>query len=354
MALEARKTIICNSIRDAMKRYTVFESKISYEVKEIPEFVVHPFAASFEPVDSELVQKLQTTNTPEVYKQYEHLGFRYFPNFLSSKEEALLQKGLTKHAFKEGMKVEGSTHMIQRQGQRLAADVGIADKIRKAAQLEPQNDIIQDQGAFNYYQPNWRPGAHQDNLFHAKAVAVVSLGSPTTMTFQHWVTKKCFKVLLESRSLYVMEGLCRYEMTHGDPEIQQLSSKQIDEILDSPPRTCEFGGIKWQMQPRMSLVYGINVAHEKLFESPLQVYGESDQRIICEEWWADTLQKSPWMSNMLKLPPPPLNLLQYLKLLDLVVSVQKQHDKNPDWKTYFVPIKQKLEEMCVKQFGYQL
>lgn len=260
------------------------------------------------------------------------LGFHYFPNAISQDQSKQIVDEVQLYLNLFGATVEGH-HYIQRDSRPLSTNHSIVQSIVQSAKWLKEHDVFPRPG-FNLYLPdsmsqsdeqkndNKKPliVAHQDPLFSAQEVGIVSLGSPVTIQFTHWVTGHSFSVVVESNSLYIMRGLVRYEYMHGSAH-------------------CQHHG-------RLSLVFPIKRGDDRIESIAGQVWGQSDQRKKVDEWLNQSLSKLRMISDY---KPNPMNLLQYLRMVEYQVHLK---NLSPEDYAILKPTLERLKQMCIQDFGY--
>jgi hypothetical protein len=255
------------------------------------------------------------------------IGFHYVSDVVTPEEAHILLSEVRLYNQKFGLAVSDS-HFIQRDSRPLRPLAQIAPSLlaKIAACARVSTSEVSDHANFNYY-PEDKQGErehdrdrdhgfapHQDPLFYDEKIAILSLGSPTTIRFQHWVTLDCFDVEVEPNSCYIMEGLCRYEYTHGTAE------------------RAESGA-------RLSFVLGIKSQGSQLVHSPAQVWGQSETRAEVDRFVSEALGKETR-----------LNLLQYVEFIRFMAATNRLPRED------YVVLKPELDRlgrMCVRDFHYK-
>lgn len=213
-------------------------------------------------------------------KQFECYGFKYFPNVLNEADEVLLIDHTIDYIREVGCRVEDE-HLIQ------IADRGLSHlhpTIQKMQREFIQHANLKDSEVkmspnFNYYPfPNSKLHAHQDNLFLADQIAVITAGfsgSVRPLCFRNWCSGFAFTVYVQSRSMFIMDKFSRYDFTHGGDIIEPITQEELE--IRNIFQECR--------GQRLSYVLGANVTNLEIANSVQQVWGESDQRAIVDQFF---------------------------------------------------------------------
>jgi hypothetical protein len=323
------RRVIETTMASAQKIYRQAKTQNAQgKIEMLPEVVVRDLKLVLPDHETKIMTFINDKKTND-QKAKEKLGFHYFPNVISNEESIAIQNDVQQYLDLFGATVE-ENHFIQRDNRPLSTGLSfLVDLVVKL--LHPRITVsdVFPRPSFNIYPPfekeekqsksNELIKSHQDPLFSAQQVAIVSLGSPLTINFRHWVSGHSFSQIVESNSIYMMSGLCRYEYVHGS--------------------TCA------SHQGRLSLVIPVKVGDSGIESIVGQIWGQSDQREEMDRWYnASCVKFHP------NFKPKPLNLLQYLNLLACQVAL-----KNLSQEDYEIlnPTIQRLKKMCRDEFGYK-
>lgn len=151
-------------------------------------------------------------------------GLTYIPDFITKKQEAELINIINQQPWLADLK-----RRVQHYGWKYDYTARRVDESMRLGdtpdwlvdycnelyqkQLFPQ---IPDQVIINEYQSGQGIASHIDCVpCFGKSIASISLGSPCIMNFVHSKTNEKIPVLLEPRSLFVLNGDARYTWKHG-------------------------------------------------------------------------------------------------------------------------------------------
>jgi alkylated DNA repair dioxygenase AlkB len=151
-------------------------------------------------------------------------GLRYLPDFITPRQEdALLQQidaqpwltDLRRRVQHYGYRYDYKARSVD-VSMRLGPLPEWALEIIRLAQARGLTDEEPDQVIVNDYEPGQGIASHIDcKPCFTGTILSLSLGSACVMNFKHKTTRQVVPVLLEPRSMVVMQGEARYDWTHG-------------------------------------------------------------------------------------------------------------------------------------------
>lgn len=165
-------------------------------------------------------------------------GLTYISAYITPEEESFLLKQINKQLWLNELK-----RRVQHYGWRYDYKARQVDSSLKIGDLpewlQTYTDKLYSEGYFpafpdqvivNEYLPGQGISPHIDCVpCFTDAIASLSLGSPCIMEFTHNQTSEKIPVLLESRSLVIMQGDARYLWKHAIParKTDKLSGKSF-------------------------------------------------------------------------------------------------------------------------------
>ncbi len=190
--------------------------------------------------DSKMVSELNDISKIE--------GLRYVSNFISVEEEELLMEAINAeswltdikrrvqhYGYKYDYKSRNIDHSMYL-GEIPHWSNKIADRLVAMNYLR----ILPDQIIVNEYIPGQGIANHIDcEPCFGDTIITISLNSKCIMDFINTESKQKVEVLLEPRSLVVINGISRYKWTHGIPA----------------RKTDQFYGLKFNRELRISLTF---------------------------------------------------------------------------------------------------
>jgi hypothetical protein len=253
-------------------------------------------------------------------KEFLSLGLTYLQNVISVEAEQKLMDHTIDYMSAFGARVEDE-HLIQLENVCLRLDQLAFEQMRDALHEKlgiPMQSIAMHPN-FNYFpSAKTKLHAHHDNLFLADEICVLTVGysgSARAISFKKWDGSHSFTLFVEPRSVYVMDGPVRYDYVHGGTTGVGQISDQVREIHEY---------IQSIRDQRLSYVLGVMPnSLAALNASPIQIWGESDQREIIDRAREDiqrALYKTP------NLVVKPLNVLGYLELVEIFAKNSKDFD----------------------------
>ena len=160
-------------------------------------------------------------------------GLTYISDYITAEQEAELIAIIDQQPWLNDLKrrVQHYGYKYDYTARRVTSDLKLGDlpdwvmgycNELHQKQLYPQ---VPDQVIVNEYQPGQGIASHIDCVpCFREAIASISLGSPCIMDFVHSKTNEKLPVLLEPRSLFVLNGDARYVWKHG------IASRKTDKI----------------------------------------------------------------------------------------------------------------------------
>lgn len=151
-------------------------------------------------------------------------GLTYIPNFITPEQEADLITTIDKQPWLTDLKrrVQHYGYKYDYTARRVDASMKIGDMPKwledYCAELQSKGylPLKPDQVIINEYQPGQGIAPHIDCVpCFEETITSISLGSSCMMEFAHSETNKKIPVLLEPRSLFILNGDARYLWKHG-------------------------------------------------------------------------------------------------------------------------------------------
>lgn len=151
-------------------------------------------------------------------------GLKYIPNFISEDEETLLLNSINSETWlseiKRRVQHYGYKYDYKARTINYSMYLGlIPEWSRNIAERLVNREYLSelpDQIIVNEYHPGQGIASHIDcEPCFGSTIITISLKSPCVMDFINVETKEKIEVLLEPRSLVVINGIARYKWTHG-------------------------------------------------------------------------------------------------------------------------------------------
>jgi alkylated DNA repair dioxygenase AlkB len=151
-------------------------------------------------------------------------GLSYLPDFITPEQHEVLVQRIDSHPWLTELRRRVQHYGYKYDYKARAVDVSMrlgplpdwALEIIRQARSRGLTDEEPDQVIVNEYEPGQGIAGHIDcQPCFTGTILSLSLLSPCVMSFKHKQTRQVVPVLLEPRSLVVMQGEARYDWTHG-------------------------------------------------------------------------------------------------------------------------------------------
>lgn len=139
-------------------------------------------------------------------------GLGYFPNYITEEEETELLNNVNSGEWSNELSRRVQHFGYKYDYRTRALGPSIQPLPDWSTPLLERTEFTAQQLIINEYTPGQSIGRHTDSNVFDTPILIVSLGSHCTMVFRK--AARTYSILLERRSLVVMDGECRWYWTH--------------------------------------------------------------------------------------------------------------------------------------------